>query len=209
MGFEADGIDINDAGEIVANPYEGPRTAFVYVPSGYFVLPALPGAPQFAPRLASAISNAGSPPEGRSRAVFWCKARAPIITNVKARPNVLWPPNHKMVRVRVDYSVTTSCGATATTSLSVGIKDSDHGHGEGDFSGDAVVVDEHTVLLRAERSGDGHGRTYTIWIRAVDSAGLESTEAVTVRVPKNVHRKDDEAAMLHIRLAATVRRSAR
>jgi len=195
VGFEANGIDINDAGEIVANPYEGPPGSFVYTSAGYFVLPPLPRASIFTQRVASAISNAGvvgfagtAPllPGNPGHAVLWCKPQAPSITDITASPSVLWPPNHKMVRVDVDYTVTPSCGATTT--LSVEVTDSGHVHGEGNGGNDAVVVDAHTVLLRAERAGGGDGRTYTIWIRAIDSAGRVANEAVTVTVPANRRR---------------------
>lgn len=48
---------------------------------------------------------------------------------------------------------------------------------------DVVIVDAHTVRLRAERLESGDGRTYTIQIKVVDSGALEATANVTVTVP--------------------------
>jgi hypothetical protein len=40
------------------------------------------------------------------------------------------------------------------------------------------------VRLRAERSGAGNGRTYTITITCTDSAGNPTSKSITVSVPK-------------------------
>ena len=59
------------------------------------------------------------------------------------------------------------------------------GAGDGNTAPDWEVLDAHHVLLRAERSGQGGGRVYTITITAADSHGNASSQAVTVRVPHN------------------------
>jgi hypothetical protein len=43
-----------------------------------------------------------------------------------------------------------------------------------------------TLDLRAESSGMGNGRTYTITVEARDAAGNASTRTVTVFVPRNM-----------------------
>jgi hypothetical protein len=69
-----------------------------------------------------------------------------------------------------------------------------HGHGHGDHHGggsgntspDWIITGPHTVQLRAERSGNGHGRVYSISIQATDAFGNQSaTNVVTVTVPHN------------------------
>lgn len=52
-----------------------------------------------------------------------------------------------------------------------------------DASADSVVIDAHTLQLRAARDGDGPGRTYTISINCTDSAGAVSSQSVAVVVP--------------------------
>lgn len=108
----------------------------------------------------------------------------PVITGAAANPSVLWPPNHRMVNVRVDYSVTDSCGPV-TIRLSISSNEPVNGTGDGDTAPDWEVVGEHQVRLRAERSGKGNGRTYTITITAIDSTNQSSSKAVTVNVPKS------------------------
>jgi len=46
-----------------------------------------------------------------------------------------------------------------------------------------TVIDPHKVTLRAERSGNGKGRTYTITVTCTDVAGKSATRTVAVEVP--------------------------
>ncbi len=58
-----------------------------------------------------------------------------------------------------------------------------NGPGDGNTSSDWVVIDAHHVRLRAERSGNGTGRIYTITITCTDAARNSSHKTVTVTVP--------------------------
>jgi hypothetical protein len=109
-------------------------------------------------------------------------ATPPSMTPPSASPAVLWPPNHKMVTVRVGYDATDLC-TSATATLSVSSNEPANGLGDGDTAPDWEVLDAHTVRLRAERSGRGNGRVYTITVHAVDQNGNASSRAVEVQVP--------------------------
>ncbi len=106
----------------------------------------------------------------------------PTISGVSVDKSVLWPPNHQMVDVAVNYTAS-DCDPNPTTTLTVTSNEPDNGLGDGDTAGDIDVVDNHHVRLRAERSGKGAGRVYTITITATDSFGNSSTSTVTVSVP--------------------------
>ena len=108
----------------------------------------------------------------------------PVLSNVSVTPQSLWPPNHDMNDVVVSYTVTDACCATSTT-LSVTSNEPINGTGDGDTAPDWEIVDEHHVRLRAERSGTGNGRIYTITITSTDCAGNSTSKAVTVRVAKS------------------------
>lgn len=110
---------------------------------------------------------------------------APVIVSASADPKVLWPPNHKMVPVRVSAKVRDACAETTWEIISVKSSQSDNGKGDGNASPDFSITGDHTVLLRAERAGgDKEGRIYTITIQATDEAGNKSAlKKVTVKVP--------------------------
>ena len=108
----------------------------------------------------------------------------PTITGVSADPSVLWPPNHRLVNVTISYDVTDNCPLPpGSCTLSVTSNEPVNGTGDGDTSPDWIVLDDHHVLLRAERAGNGNGRIYTITITCVDSGGNSSSEQVEVMVP--------------------------
>jgi uncharacterized repeat protein (TIGR03803 family) len=107
----------------------------------------------------------------------------PAISDVGVTPNVLWPPNHKMLEATVDYTATDDCGAV-TNVLVVTSNEASNGAGNG-TSPDWVIEDDHHVQLRAERSGEGSGRVYAITVISTDNAGNSSTKTVSVTVPEN------------------------
>jgi hypothetical protein len=108
----------------------------------------------------------------------------PAITGENADPTCLWPPNHKMRDVTINYTATDCHGAT--TSLSVTSNEPINGTGDGDTSPDWEIIDNHHVKLRAERAGNGDGRIYTITITATDACGNTSSKDVTVHVSHNI-----------------------
>jgi uncharacterized repeat protein (TIGR01451 family) len=105
----------------------------------------------------------------------------PVIGPLTASPNRLWPPNHKMVDIAVDYSVTDNCGPVVCQ-LSVASNEPVDGDGDGNTSPDWMVIDEHRLQLRAERAGGGSGRIYTIIATCTDSSNASSSASTTVGV---------------------------
>ena len=112
---------------------------------------------------------------------------APVITSASASPHSLWPPNHKMVNIALKVTVTDACSPTAWHIVSVQSNEPINGLGDGDTSPDWQILGDHNLCLRAERSGKGSGRIYTITLQATDGAGNVSTpQTVTVTVPKSM-----------------------
>jgi len=109
----------------------------------------------------------------------------PVISDMGANPNVLWPPNHKWHDVTVNYTSTDNCGVV-TCGLAVTSNQPANGHGDGNTSSDWQVVDNHHVRIRAERSGSAGQRIYTITVTCADQYGNTSNSAATVRVPHNM-----------------------
>lgn len=116
---------------------------------------------------------------------------APVIKSLSVSPKVLWPPNHKMVRVLVDAKVFDACDGTTWKIIAVTSNQPVDAKGSGNTSPDWVITGDHTVSLRAERSGkDKEGRIYTIKVQATDEAGNKSApRTVTVTVPHDQGKK--------------------
>ena len=107
----------------------------------------------------------------------------PVINTVAASPNALWPPNHKMVPVTLTVDVSDICDATPScTVISITSNEPVNGKGDGNTSPDWQIIDNLTVQLRAERSGGGSGRVYTITVRCTDDSGNSAMKNVTVSV---------------------------
>lgn len=110
---------------------------------------------------------------------------APTITSLSTNAPTLWPPNHKMVAVTISATATDLVGVTSLKIVSATSNEPDNGLGDGDTAGDIVITGALTVNLRAERSGKGNGRTYTVHVEARDAAGNASTASIPISVPKS------------------------
>jgi subtilase family serine protease len=119
---------------------------------------------------------------------------APILAPVPDK-NILWPPNHKMVTVSIQVNARDNSGGPVSLSAVVFSNEPQNGLGDGDMSPDWTepVIDQVngviTLQLRAERSGSGHGRVYTIRITATDTAGNSSYGDVNIIVPHDQGKK--------------------
>jgi hypothetical protein len=103
----------------------------------------------------------------------------PQILSLSAMPNLLWPPNHRMVPVSIEVQATDNCGPT--TNKIVAVTCNEPG-GSLKQSSDWLITGDLSLDLRAERLGKGSGRIYTIWIECVDLDGNSSSASVTVAV---------------------------
>jgi hypothetical protein len=116
--------------------------------------------------------------------------RTPPQITVSLSPTVLWPPDHKLVPITATITVTDICDPDPKVTLdSIVSNEPDNGLGDGDTAGDfqptTFGTDVRSFLLRAERSGPGQGREYTITYRATDASGNSTPVSTKVFVPKN------------------------
>ena len=116
-------------------------------------------------------------------------SKPPEILRANASPNILWPPNGRMVTVTISAAVADDCSSASWKVIGVRSNEPVDSRGAARRSPDWKILDDHTVSLRAERSGNGAGRAYEIEIQASDaSSNLSQTKVVTVRVPKTYAR---------------------
>jgi hypothetical protein len=103
-------------------------------------------------------------------------------------PTSLWPPNHTMHVVSRGISASDVCDPSPTLLVTVTSDEPENGLGDGDTAPDWSVQRTglaFDVSVRAERSGLGDGRVYTIHAAATDGSGNGATTDGSVRVPHN------------------------
>ena len=111
---------------------------------------------------------------------------APAITSVSALPAMLWPPDHTMRAVSLTAVALDNCDAAVVCSVaSVSSNEPENGLGDGDAAPDVEIVGSFATMLRAERSGRGPGRVYSIAMACKDASGNSALGSTMVTVPKS------------------------
>lgn len=108
--------------------------------------------------------------------------KTPPQIKISASPDILWPPNHKMVNITISGSSADALSGVSSTTFKV---TDEYGKVEPKISkfGD-------TIQLEAWRKGDDlDGRIYTISVTATDYAGNKATATATVIVPHDVGKQ--------------------
>jgi hypothetical protein len=96
-------------------------------------------------------------------------------------PNVLWPPNNKMVLVTPGWEVSDNCDELPEVSL-VDITMS----AEGDVNDYVQIGGDGFINLRARKGRGGDMRVYTITYEAVDDSGNTAIDSADVVVPHDL-----------------------
>jgi len=96
-----------------------------------------------------------------------------------------------MVPVHVEVKASDACSEVSSKIVSVTSSEPVNGHGDGNTSPDWRITGDLTVDLRAERSGPGKGRVYTIKVEISDGAGNKVTRNVTVLVPHDTGKRQE------------------
>jgi microsomal dipeptidase-like Zn-dependent dipeptidase len=113
----------------------------------------------------------------------------PVVTCSNTAP-LLWPPNHGLVNIQTTIGVDGGrSGSAGFTLVSATSNEPDNGLGDGDTAGDiqgfVPGTPDTSGQLRAERSGKGSGRLYSLVYEGSDLAGNRTTCTTTVSVPKS------------------------
>jgi hypothetical protein len=164
--------------------YEGPGTSYTIVDSkhgtvnftGGGLAPAASTYFGLESRVQAAQITIPQPPSNKP----------PVCSGASATPNVLWPPNHKLVTVTVGGVTDPDGDAVTITITGVTQDEALNGLGSGDTSPDAATgAQSNQVQLRAERAGTGDGRVYRIAFSASDGKDGTCTGTVKVSVPRD------------------------
>jgi hypothetical protein len=99
--------------------------------------------------------------------------------SLAVEPDVLWPANHRMVKITPSWEVSDNCDEWPEVSLvSITVATEDD-----------IQIGDEGIWLRAERSERGIGRVYTISYQAVDDSGNVTVNSTTVTVPHDRRRR--------------------
>jgi hypothetical protein len=113
----------------------------------------------------------------------------PPVVTVNASPTLLWPPNHKMIHIDTEVLTTDDQDPNPVTKLvGVTVNEPDDGQGDGNTAVDIQISKDGDIYLRAERSGSGNDRFYTITYQATDKSGNVGFGTVDVGVPHNQYK---------------------
>jgi len=117
--------------------------------------------------------------------------------SVSVSPNILWPPNHKMFLISPTITVSDNCDPNPVfvlTSITMNEGEETNTYdpiydttvGDGHTLNDIQIDENGNIYLRAERSGTGTGRIYTITYTVTDASGNSTTASATVTVPHDL-----------------------
>jgi len=112
----------------------------------------------------------------------------PTLT-VRLSPETLWPPNHRMVPVSADIVATDICGPVAVQLVSATSSEPDDASGPddgvtaNDIQSLRLGTGDWEIILRAERSGAGDGRVYSLGFVATDGSGNTTARTALALVP--------------------------
>jgi len=101
----------------------------------------------------------------------------PEIVNLWVTKPSIWPPNKIMVSINVLAEVRDICDIAPVCRITRIRCDEKIG------PNDAIITGAMTVSLRADRNGNGSGRTYTIEVQCTDASGNSSVDTVDVFIP--------------------------
>ncbi len=144
-----------------------------------------------------ATDSSGNAADQVTRTVIVQDTLPPVFRSLSATPDLLWPPNHKLVPVNFHADVVDLCDSeprvVLTAVSSNELKDNWRGGDDNekrDIQNADIGMPDFSILLRAERLGNGDSRIYWITYSATDHSGNRVTRETTVTVPHDdgLHR---------------------
>jgi hypothetical protein len=123
--------------------------------------------------------------EPQTQTVIVKDTTPPKIESISASPNVLWPPNHKLVEINFTVDVKDNCSVTPTVVLTSVISNQPD-HDGYDIQGADIGFEDYSILLNAERDGNGNDRVYIITYTVTDDMGNSASDSTTVTLPHDM-----------------------
>jgi hypothetical protein len=108
---------------------------------------------------------------------------SPVMSGLPASGCTLWPPNHQLVQVANVSAADALSGVAPGSFLVTGASDETADAGGSGNTAPDIVISGGNVEVRAERSGSGNGRVYTVDATATDLAGNVAIASGSCVVP--------------------------
>jgi len=108
--------------------------------------------------------------------------KTPPVISCNANPNVLWPPNHKLVPTNLSVAVSDALSGPAGFTLN-SVTSNEPDSGRGDIQGFVIGTGSTNGQLRAERLGSDSDHIYTFTYAGMDRAGNSAICNTGVSVP--------------------------
>jgi pimeloyl-ACP methyl ester carboxylesterase len=112
----------------------------------------------------------------------------PSLAGMPVVPCQIWPPNKQLVQI-ASVSASDGLSGVPAGALIVQGTSSEAPGSNGASSGSDIVITDGTVQVRADRSGGGGGRTYTVNASISDAAGNTISQSGSCVVPHDQRRK--------------------
>ena len=139
------------------------------------------------------VTDAAGESDEAERPLLVRDSTPPVLT-LGADPEILWPPDHRLREVRLSPQASDVCDPAPTTRFVEAASsepDDAPGGGDGFTTGDIQPVNGsasgpacEVIRLRAERTGNGPGRSYRVACETRDRSGNTASSEVIVRVPR-------------------------
>ena len=111
---------------------------------------------------------------------------APQINGFSLSQTALWPPDHTMRDITLNYTIVDNCVSQPNVTVTVTSNEPTNGTADGDTDIDWEVIDAHHIRLRAERASNGNGRIYTVTVTVNDGCNPAVTQSKQVVVAHNI-----------------------
>ena len=190
-GLTPDLLDLNNAGEFCfSGNLEGPPGYYSFphlFSSAHGVLISDPNQFQWY----GTINDAGTlvwaaPDQPGSSAWYLYQAKwvvsdttPPQILSLAATPNLLWPANHRLIPVMLTVNAVDNSDPSPVVRITQVTCNEPRASSTPDWE----LTGPLSLNLRADRSGNGKGRVYTVMVQCQDASGNVSSASVDVPVP--------------------------
>jgi hypothetical protein len=104
----------------------------------------------------------------------------PYISNILTHPDILWPPNNKMVEVTISYTSMDNCPGTKCIIDSVRVFE--NGTEIANTASDWEITGTSQIRLKSKKSPGSTNRVYVLMVRCTDSSGNFTTAGTEVKV---------------------------